>query len=177
MTIPRRLAPLPLIPWAVRAHSDSNDLTGAIADGLIPLERDGSARNAGVISGVARVGETLTTPIPEFSDIHALHHATFTCLRRSDETADPGIPDATGATLSRSDEGDVTSLNARVPLPDLRNHQETLTSEPTDTVAATPTSFTATFSNVPTSHSDGGTGCAAPIRTHRSACMTHLPDQ
>ena len=153
MTFPRRLAPLlrprPLTPWAVRAHSDSTDLTGPIADGLIALERDGSTRKAAPISGVARVGETLTMPIPEFSDTHALHHATFTCLRRSDETADAGIPDATGATFSRWYEGDVTSLNARVPLPDHRNPQETLTSEPTGTVAARPKPLTASLSNVP----------------------------
>ena len=103
------------------------------------------------------MGETPTTRIPEFAHTDALRHAAFTrrCIPH-DRAAGAGIPDATGATCSRSDEDDGASNNARVPFPDHRDRQETLTSEPTDTVAATPTPFTSTFSNVPTNH--GGSG-------------------
>ena len=99
MTTSRRLAPLPLliIPWAVQAQSDPTDLTGPIVYGLIALEWDVSARNAASISGAARVGETLTTRIPEFADTHGLRHATFTYRWIPDDgAANAGIPDATG---------------------------------------------------------------------------------
>ena len=124
-------AGLLIIPWAVHAQSDPTDLTRPIADGLIALERDVSARNAASTSGAARVGETPTTRIPEFADTHGLRHATFTCRCIPDDgAADAGIPDATGTTCSRSDEDDGTSINARVPFPGHRDHQETLAGDP-----------------------------------------------
>ena len=132
-TASRRLAPLPMliIPWAVHAQSDPTDLTRPIVDGPIPLEWDVSARNAASVPGAARVGETPTTPIPEFPHTHALRHATFNCLCAPDDgAADAGIPDATGTTCSRSDEDDGASSNARVPFHDHRDHQETLAGGP-----------------------------------------------
>ena len=78
----------PPLPWlytsrrsppCTLAQSDPTDLTRPIVDGLIAVEWDGSARNAASTSGAARVGETLTTRIPEFADTHGLRHATFTC--------------------------------------------------------------------------------------------------
>ena len=132
MTASRCLVALPLmlIPGAVQAQSDPTDLTGPIVDGLIALERDVSARNAASTSGAARV-ETLTTGIPEFADTHRLRHVTFTsrCIP-DDGAADAGIPDATGTTCSRSDEDGGTSINARVPFPDHRDHQEALAGDP-----------------------------------------------
>ena len=92
---------------------------------------DVSARNAASISGVARVGETLTTRIPEFAHTRALRHAAFSRLCVPDDgAADAGIPDATVTTCSRSDEDDGTSSNARVPFLDHRDHQETLAGDP-----------------------------------------------
>ena len=92
-----------------------------------PGAGDVSARNAASTSGVARVGETPTTRIPEFAHTDSLRHAAFTCLCvRDDGAADAGIPDATGTTCSRSDEDGGASSNARVPFPDHRDRQETL---------------------------------------------------
>ena len=91
-----------------------------------PGAGDVSARNAGSISGAARVGETPTTRIPQFADTPALRHAALTCLCVPDAgAADAGIPDAAGTTCSRSDEDDGASINARVPFPDHRDRQET----------------------------------------------------
>ena len=130
-SLPAALAAgLLIIPWAVQAQSDPTDLTGCLVDGLIALEWDVSARNAASTSGAARV-ETLTTGIPEFADTHGLRHATFTSRCIPDDGAtDAGIPDATGATCSRSDEDGGTSINARVPFPDHRDRQETLAGDP-----------------------------------------------
>ena len=130
--LPEALAPgLLTIPWAVQAQSDPTDLTRPIADGLIALAWDVSARNAASISGAARVGETLTTRNPEFPDTHALRHAALARLGVPDDgAADAGIPDSTGTTCSRSDEDDGASINARVPFPDRRDRQETLSGGP-----------------------------------------------
>ena len=128
MTTSRRLAPWPADHPLGRPGPGRPP--GPIVDGLISLERDGSARNAASTSGAARV-ETFTTGIPEFADTHGLRHATFTsrCIP-DDGAADAGIPDATGTTGSRSDEDSGTSINARVPFPDHRDHQETLAGDP-----------------------------------------------
>ena len=117
--LPEALAPgLLIIPWAVQAQRDPTDLTSPIADGLIPLKSGVSARNAASIPGAARVGEMLTTGIPEFAHTHALRHSAFTCLCVPDDgAADAGLPDATGTTCPRSDEDDGASINARVPIP------------------------------------------------------------
>ena len=123
-------AALLIIPWAVQAQSEPTDLTRPLFAGLIALEWDVSARNAASTSGAARV-ETLTTGIPEFADTHRLRHATFTSRWTPDDgAADAGIPDVTGTTCSRSDEDGGTSINARVPFPDHRDHQETLAGDP-----------------------------------------------
>ena len=45
----------------------------------------------------------------------------------------------------------------RVTFTDDRGNSESLTSEPTDTMAAKPTPLTATFNNVPANHSGAGT--------------------
>ena len=117
--LPEALAPgLLIIPWAVQAQSDPTDLARPIADGLIALEWDVSARNAASISCAARVGETLPTRIPQFADTPALRQAALTCLCVPDDGADDaGILEATGTTCSRSEEDDGTSINARVPIP------------------------------------------------------------
>ena len=132
MTTSRRLAPWPADHPLGRPGPERPP--GPIVDGFIALEWDVSARNAASISGAARVGETPTTGIPEFAGTHRLRHATLTsrCIP-DDGAAAAGIPDATGTTCSRSDEDGGTSINARVPFPDHRNHrdrQETLAGDP-----------------------------------------------
>ena len=126
------LAPgLLIIPWAVQAQSDPTDLTRPIVDGLVSSKWDASPRNAASNSGAARVGETPTTPIPEFAHTHPLRHAAFTRLCVPDDgAADAGIPHATGTTCSRSDEDDGTSIDARVPFSDHRDRQETPAGDP-----------------------------------------------
>ena len=83
-----------------------------------PGAGDVSARNAASVSGAARVGETLPTGIPEFAHTHPLRHAAFTrrCIPH-DGAADAGIPDATGATCSRSDEDGGAVHQCAGPLP------------------------------------------------------------
>ena len=98
--LPEALAPgLLIIPWAVQAQTDPTDLTRPLADGLISLEWDVSARSATSISGASRVDETPTTRLPEFAHTRALRHATFTCLCVPDDgAADVGNPDAKSTT-------------------------------------------------------------------------------
>ena len=128
MTASRRLAPWPADHPLGRPGPGRPP--GPIVDGLIALEWDVSDRNAASTSGAARV-ETFTTGIPEFAGTHRLRHVTFTSRWiRDDGAADAGIPDATGTTCSRSDEDDGASINARVPFPDHRDHQEALAGDP-----------------------------------------------
>ena len=128
-------AGLLIIPWAVQSHERLPPTCDRLplVYGLIALEWDVSGPGTTAsISGAARVGETLTTRIsPEFADTHGLRHATFTCRWIPDDgAANAGIADATGTTCSRSDEHGGTSINARVPFPNHRDHQETLAGDP-----------------------------------------------
>ena len=96
------------------------------ADGLTALKSGVSARNAASIPGAAPVGETPTTRNPGFAHTRALRHGALSCLCvPHDGAADAGVPDATATTRCRSHEDDGTSINARVPLPDHRDHQQT----------------------------------------------------
>ena len=129
MIISRRPVPLPLlrIPWTHQAQSNLNapsDLA-AIVGGHIALEWDAPTQRAASIPGTPQVGQTLTADIPNVVDAHGLNHAAFTCHRAVGAAANAGIPDATGTTRSRSDEDDGRSTNARVPLPNHRDRQET----------------------------------------------------
>ena len=136
MIISRRPAPFPLlliIPWALQAQGNPtapSGLTAAIVGGSIALEWDAPTQRAASISGAAQVAETPAADIPNVVDAHGLNHAAFTCHRAVGAAANAGIPDATGTTCARSDQDDGASIDARVPLPNHRDRQETLAGGP-----------------------------------------------
>ena len=108
------------------------------------------ATGAPTIDGTAQVGETLTALTNGITDADGLTNATY---RYQWTAGGSDISGATGSshTLTSSEEG--LTVQVRVTFTDDAGNQESLTSVATETVAAKPIPLTATFSNMPSSHS------------------------
>ena len=115
------------------------------------------AAGAPIISGTAKVGETLTASTSGIADADGLTNVSFSYQWiSSDGTTDTDISGATGNThtLVAADVG--KTIKVRVSFTDDRNFQETLTSGATATVTAAVTPLTAEFEDAPDEHD--GTG-------------------
>ena len=91
------------------------------------------------ITGTAQVGEELTADTTDISDSDGLINASFTYRWLADDT---DITDATGSTytLAAADEG--KAIKVRITFTDDAGNDESLTSAPTATVAASNTPAT-----------------------------------
>ena len=85
------------------------------------------------ISGTAQVGETLTANTSGIADADGLENATFTYQWQAD---DADISGATGSTYTLSDTDEGKVIKVRVSFTDDAGNEGTLTSAPTDAVAA-----------------------------------------
>ena len=93
------------------------------------------------ISGTAQVGETLTADTSGIADSDGLNNIPYSYQWvRSDNSTDTDISDATGSTytLVSADEG--KTIKVKVSFTDEQGNAESLTSDPTATVAAKPNS-------------------------------------
>ena len=94
-----------------------------------------AATGAPTISGIVRVGETLTADTTAIADKDGLTNAVFSYQWvRSDGSVDTAIQDATGVayTLVSDDEG--KTIKVEVSFADAEGNPETLTSDPTGEV-------------------------------------------
>ena len=128
---------------------------GAVANET-PVPANTAPTGLPVISGTARVGETLTAVMDAIADADGLDNATFAYQWfSSDGTEETAIADATAATYTVAAADVGKTLKVRVSFTDDGGTQETLTSAAT---AAVPVRLTAQFEGVPEAH-DG----AAPF--------------
>ena len=106
------------------------------------------------IGGTPQVEETLTPDTSAIDDEDGLTNVSYEYQWLAGGT---DIAGATGSayTLTSSEQG--KTIQVRVTFTDDRGNSESLTSEATVAVAAKPVPLTATFSNVPASHSGSGT--------------------
>ena len=135
-------------------HQES--LTSA-ATAAVEVAPNSPAAGAPIISGTAKVGETLTASTSGIADADGLTNVSFSYQWiSSDGTTDTDISGATGNThtLVAADVG--KTIKVRVSFTDARNFQETLTSGATATVTAAVTPLTAEFEDAPDEHD--GTG-------------------
>ena len=112
------------------------------------------ATGAPTVSGTPQVHETLTASTSAINDEDGLENVSYRYQWVADST---DIAGATGSSYTLTDSEQGKTIQIRVTFTDDADNSETLTSEPTDAVAADPTSLTATFTNVPTSHGGSGT--------------------
>ena len=102
---------------------------------------DSPATGQPAISGTAQVGETLTAGTSGIADEDGLADVVFAYQwMRNDGTSDTDIPGATSATysLDASDQG--KTIRVRVRFTDDKGNEESLTSDATAEVAASPNS-------------------------------------
>ena len=93
------------------------------------------------ITGTAQVGETLTVDTSGIADSDGLGNPTYTYQWiANDGTSDTDIQDATGATYTLVSDDEGKAVKLKVNFTDDAGNDETLTSAPTTTVAASPNS-------------------------------------
>ena len=90
------------------------------------------ATGAPVITGTARVGQTLTAGTSGIADADGLANATFSYQWLADDT---DIAGATGLTYTLTDSEESKAITVRVSFTDDADTEETLTSEPTGEVS------------------------------------------
>ena len=107
------------------------------------------ATGAPTIGGTPQVGKTLTASISDIADADGLDNASFEYQWMRGTTDIQGAADSS-YTLVSADEGE--TIKVRVSFTDDDGHAESLTSAVTEAVAPAPDSLTASFSDVPASH-------------------------
>ena len=111
---------------------------GEVAVRLAAPDDGTPATGLPVITGTARVGQTLTVDTSAIADEDGLDNVSYSYQWiRNDGTNDADIGGQTGSTYTLTDEDVGKSIKVRVSFTDDADHEETLTSEATDTVAAT----------------------------------------
>ena len=96
-----------------------------------------AATGAPTISGIVRVGETLTADVAGISDGDGLVNAVFSYRwSRNDGTTDTHIADAAGVSYTLVSEDEGKTIKVEVRFTDDAGNQESLTSEPTEAVGA-----------------------------------------
>ena len=115
-----------------------------------PDDPNSPATGAPTISGTPQVEQTLTANTSSLSDQDGLSNVSYAYQWLA---AGAAISGATGSTytLTANEEGD--TIQVRVSFNDDKGNAESRTSVATDAVAAKPAPLTASFSNVPASHS------------------------
>ena len=128
-------------------------LTSAATDAVTAAPRENNeATGAPTISGTAQVGETLTVDTSGISDADGLSNVQYEFQWiRNDGNSDSAISGATASTHTLADGDEGKTIAVEVSFTDDESNEETLTSAPTDAVAAatqpnTPATGTPTIS-------------------------------
>ena len=118
-------------------RGNEETLTGAATIAVQPRPNS-PATGVPTISGAAQVDQTLTVSTSSITDADGLTNVSYSYQWiRNDGTNDAGIGGQTGSTYTLTDEDVGKSIKVRVSFTDDADHEETLTSAATDTVAAT----------------------------------------
>ena len=117
-----------------RSHQET--LTSGATAAVAPRPNS-PATGAPTISETAQVGETLTADTSGIADADGLTNVSFSYQWLADDTE---IAGATSGSYTPADADEGKPIRVRVNFADDRNHQETLTSEPTTAVEPKPNS-------------------------------------
>ncbi len=133
--------------------ADNDESLTSAATETVLARANRAAAGAPTISGTPQVEQTLTADTSGISDEDGLDNVSYDYQWLAGGAA---ISAATGSsyTLTANEQGD--TIQVRVDFTDDAGNSESLTSVATDAVAAKPVPLTATFSNVPDSHSGSG---------------------
>ena len=132
----------------------SETLTSVATDTVAPAEQaNNPAMGLPAISGTPQVEQTLTADTSAISDQDGLSNVSY---RYQWMAGGADIAGATGSSLALTASQQGQTVQVRVDFEDDAGNSESLTSVATDPVAAKPIPLTASFSDVPSSHSGSG---------------------
>ena len=121
--------------------ADHEETLTSAATGVVAAKPNSPATGAPTIDGTAQVGETLTALTNGITDEDGLDNVSYSYQWiRSDNGADADIGGQTASTYTLSDEDEGKAIKVKVSFTDDADHEETLTSAATATVAAKPSS-------------------------------------
>ena len=152
----KNLIPTPVRGQTVQVRVDFTDDEGnsesltSAATAAVEAKPNSPATGMPTISGTVQVGETLTADVSAISDTDGLTNVSYSYQWLAD---DANIAGATASTYTLTDSEESKTIKVKVSFTDDAGNSESLTSVATDAVAAKPVPLTASFSNVPSSHS------------------------
>ena len=114
--------------------ADHEETLTSAATGVVAAKPNSPATGAPTISGTVQVGETLTADVSGVTDADGLTNVSYSYQWLA---ANVEIAGATNSTYTLTDEDVGKGIKVRVSFTDDADNQESLTSEGTDTVAAT----------------------------------------
>ena len=118
--------------------ADHEETLTSAATGVVAAKPNSPATGAPTITGTARVGQTLTVLTNSITDEDGLTNVSYSYQWiRNDGTTDTDMEDATDSAYTPPVRHVGKSIKVRVTFTDDADNQESLTSEATDTVAAT----------------------------------------
>ena len=121
--------------------ADNEETLTSAATGVVAAKPNSPATGAPVITGTARVGQTLTVDTSAIADEDGLDNVSYSYQWiANDGTNDADIGGQTGSTYTLTDEDMGKSIEVRVSFTDDADNEETLTSAATGVVAAKPNS-------------------------------------
>ncbi len=134
--------------------ADNHETLTSAATAAVAAKSNTAPTGLPTISGTPQVDQTLTADTSTIDDQDGLTNVSYEYQWIAGGS---DIAGATGSTytLTASEQGE--TVQVRVSFTDAADNEESLTSAATDAVAAKPIPLTATFSNVPASHSGSGT--------------------
>ena len=133
--------------------ADNDESLTSAATETVLARPNRAAAGLPTISGTPQVEQTLTADTSGISDEDGLSNVSYGYQWLAGGAA---ISAATGSSYQLTSAEQGKTIQVRVTFTDDRNNSESLTSAATKAVAAKPVPLTATFSNVPASHSGSG---------------------
>ena len=150
--------------------ADNQESLTSVATVAVAAAPNQGATGAPTISGTPQVEQTLTADTSGITDADGLTTVSYRYQWMADGTETAGAAGAS-FTLTAAEQG--KTIQVRVDFEDDLGNSESLTSAATEAVAAKPIPLTATFENVPETHSGAGTEFTFRLRFSESFKLSY----
>ena len=153
-----------------RDNDETLTSEATVAVAAAPAAANNPATGKPAIGGTPQVEQTLTADNSAIADADGLTNVSYQHQWLADGT---DIDGATGSSLTLTTAQQGKTIQVRVDFTDDLGNSESVTSEATDAVAAKPVPLTATFENLPETHSGAGTEFTFRLRFSESFKLSY----
>ena len=153
-----------------RDNDETLTSEATVAVAAAPAAANNPATGKPAIGGTPQVEQTLTADTSGIADTDGLTNVSYQHQWLADGT---DIDGATGSSLTLTTAQQGKTIQVRVDFTDDLGNGESVTSEATDAVAAKPVPLTATFENMPETHSGAGTEFTFRLRFSESFKLSY----